>query len=77
MGGKEFDGVANSLSSCCWDVAVIVAEMVHGRSDVKSGHAMVGPGAAFLWSFVDDDFASWWSQGCFVKVKDSPDLGVR
>eukprot|EP00978_Attheya_sp_CCMP212_P036264 scaffold163041_cov28-Attheya_sp.AAC.1 len=51
--------------------------MVHGRSNVKASHAMVGPCATFLGSFVHYDFASWWRHWRFFKVKDAPELVVR
>ena len=65
----KFDCVANSFSSCFWDVAVIASEMVHGWSNVKASHSMVGPCATFLWSFVHYDFASWWRHWRFSKLK--------
>ena len=65
----KFDCVANSFSSCFWDVAVIASEMVHGWSNVKASHSMVGPCATFLRSFVHYDFASWWRHWRFSKLK--------
>jgi hypothetical protein len=77
MGQEEFDGVADAFASGGGNVTILVSEMVHCRSDLEARDPVVGPRAAFLWSFMDDDFAARWCKGSFFEVKHAPQLVVR
>ena len=57
MGWKKLDGVTGSFSLRAWDIAGVVAVMVHSWHDAIANYPMIRPTPTFLRPIVDDHFA--------------------
>ena len=50
---KERNSGGGAFPSGAWNKKVIIPVVIRAASDVPSLHAMLGPGAALCWSFID------------------------
>ena len=66
---EEFQCVGDSDAVGDWHVALIISEVLEGRSHIVSPGCMFCPGFSLICSVVDGYFASWGSQGCCIVVK--------
>jgi hypothetical protein len=71
FGGGIFNSAGYVVPTRCGDKNIVMAVVGHFRADI-----VVAKGSALVWAFMDTDLGSKGSEGCFIAIEDSKELGV-